>query len=442
MVRRLHAAGIEVMLDVVYNHTAEGDERGPTLSWRGLDNASWYRLPHGHARALRELHRLRQHARHPPPARAADGDGQPALLGRRRCTSTASASTWPRCSGRGDHGFERDGAFFKARAAGPGAARREADRRALGHRPRRLPGGPAFRAAGWSGTTASATPRAPSGWAATARAANSRCGWPARRDLFQPRRRSPAESVNYVVSHDGFTLADLVSYDLRHNEANGEGNRDGHGHNLSWNCGLEGPTDDPEVQRPARAPAARAAGHAAAGAGHADAGRRRRTRPQPGRQQQPLLPGQPDHLDRLGARRPVADRLHRPRAGAAPALLPLGPRWYTGLPDRRGRHDLAWLRRTGEAMTPEHWNNRMSRILGAWIGAPGRGGAPLLLLVNARDDGRRFRAAAGRLGGRARHHRSPTAAAPGAAARRAARPSRCARAAWCCCATPHRHRHA
>ena len=65
--------------------------------------------------------------------------------------------------------------------------------------------------------------------------------------------------------------------------------------------------------------------------------------------------------------------------------MPLDARWYTGLPDARGRHDLAWLRRTGEPMTPEHWNNRMSRILGAWIGAPGRGRAPLLLLINGRD---------------------------------------------------------
>jgi glycogen operon protein len=66
-------------------------------------------------------------------------------------------------------------------------------------------------------------------------------------------------------------------------------------------------------------------------------------------------------------------------------LLPMAARWYTGLPDAKGRHDLAWLRRTGETMAPEHWNNRMSRILGAWIGSPGRGGRPLLLLLNGRD---------------------------------------------------------
>ena len=72
-------------------------------------------------------------------------------------------------------------------------------------------------------------------------------------------------------------------------------------------------------------------------------------------------------------------------------LLPLAGRWYTGLQDARGLHDLAWLRRTGEPMTPEHWDNRMSRILGAWIGAPGGGGAPLLLLVNGRDMNAGFR---------------------------------------------------
>ena len=76
-------------------------------------------------------------------------------------------------------------------------------------------------------------------------------------------------------------------------------------------------------------------------------------------------------------------------------LLPMAPRWYTGLPDAKGRTDLAWLRRTGEPMTPEHWNNRMSRILGAWIGAPGRGGAPLLLLINGRDTDASFRLPSG-----------------------------------------------
>jgi glycogen operon protein len=76
-------------------------------------------------------------------------------------------------------------------------------------------------------------------------------------------------------------------------------------------------------------------------------------------------------------------------------LLPLGLRWYTGLEDAQGLHDLAWLRRTGEPMTPEHWNNRMSRILGAFIGSPGRCETPLLLMVNGRDMDASFRLPAG-----------------------------------------------
>jgi glycogen operon protein len=76
--------------------------------------------------------------------------------------------------------------------------------------------------------------------------------------------------------------------------------------------------------------------------------------------------------------------------------MPLAPRWYTGLPDSRGRHDLAWLRRTGEPLTPEDWNNRMSRVLGAWIGAPGRSREPLLLMFNGRDTDAGFHLPPGR----------------------------------------------
>ena len=101
-VRRLHAAGIEVILDVVYNHTAEGNELGPTLSFRGLDNASYYRLRGRRSAPLRQRHRHRQHAQPLPSARPADGDGFAALLGRRRSISTASASISASTLGRED----------------------------------------------------------------------------------------------------------------------------------------------------------------------------------------------------------------------------------------------------------------------------------------------------------------------------------------------------
>ena len=112
--------------------------------------------------------------------------------------------------------------------------------------------------------------------------------------------RTPSASINFVTAHDGFTLTDLVSYDDKHNEANGEDNRDGTDDNRSWNCGVEGPTDDRGRHRAAPPPAPQPAGHAAAVPGRADAARRRRARPHPARQQQRLLPGQRDLLVRLG----------------------------------------------------------------------------------------------------------------------------------------------
>jgi glycogen operon protein len=210
-------------------------------------------------------------------------------------------------------------------------------------------------------------------------------------DLFQARRRSPLESVNYIVSHDGFTLADLVSYDLRHNEANLEGNRDGHGHNLSWNCGWEGPTDDPEVndlrarlKRALLATLLLAQGTPMLAAGD-ELGHS-----QGGNNNPYCQDNAGTWIDWAAADQGLIDFtahvLHLRRT-----MLPLAGRWYTGLPDAHGLHDLAWLRRSGGPMTPEHWDNRLSRILAAWIGVPGKGGAPLLLLVNARDRDTNFR---------------------------------------------------
>jgi glycogen operon protein len=389
MVRRLHAAGIEVLLDVVYNHTPEGDERGPTLAWRGLDNASCYRLVEpakqhfenwtgcGNTvdiRHPRMLQMVMDSLRHWVQHYGIDGfrfDLAPVL-------------------GRGDHGFDRNGPFFKAVLQDP------------------VLQGVRWIAEPWDiGPSGYQLGQFPRGWQEwndrfrdTARAfwlgGDCTRGEFALRlagssDLYQPRQRSPLESINYIVSHDGFTLADLVSYDLRHNEANGENNRDGHGHNLSWNCGWEGPTTDPEVlarrarlQRALLASLLLSQGTPMLAAGD-ELGHSQQGNNNPYCQDNELtwidwaaadtaLLAYTQHLVALRRR-----------------LLPLAPRWYTGLPDARGLQDLSWLRRTGEAMAPEDWNNRMSRILGAWIGAPGRGGAPLLLLINGRDMDASFR---------------------------------------------------
>jgi glycogen debranching enzyme len=384
MVRRLHKAGIEVILDVVYNHTAESDERGPTIAWRGLDNLGWYRLPPhrrsgydnltgtGNALDLRHprvLQMVMDSLRYWVREMHVDGfrfDLAPVL-------------------GRGHAGFERDGPFFKALTQdpllagvkliaepwdiGPGGYQ-------LGNFPRGwLEWNDRFRdttRAFWLGGDCTR------GEFALRLAGSS--------DLFQPRRRAPGESVNYVVSHDGFTLADLVSYDLRHNEANLEGNRDGHGHNLSWNCGWEGPTDDPEVlavrgrlQRALLATVLLAQGTPMLAAGD-ELGHGQRGNNNPYCQDDETT-----WIDWASADEPLIGFTARVIA-LRRRWLPLAERWYSGLPDVHGRHDLTWLRRTGEPLTADEWNNRTSRILGALIGAPGRTTEPLLLLVNARDE--------------------------------------------------------
>ncbi len=387
MVRRLHAAGIEVLLDVVYNHTPEADERGATLSWRGLDNLSWYRLPEAHReryenwsgcgntldiRHPRVLQMVMDSLRYWVQEFHVDGfrfDLAP-VLGRGKLGN--------------DAGFDVQSAFFKATLQDPvlqgiKLIAEPWDLGPGGYQVGQFPGGwlewnDRFRdtaRAFWLGSDSTR------GEMALRMAGSS--------DLFQARRRSPLESVNYVVSHDGFTLADLVSYDLRHNQANGENNRDGHGHNLSWNCGWEGPTADPLVsarrrrlQRALLATLLLAQGTPMLAAGdelgHSQGGNNN--------------PYCQDNAITWIAWARADDKLIDFTAHVLALrrrLLPLGVRWYTGLPDARGRLDLAWLRRTGETMNPEHWNNRMSRILAAWIGVPGRGRAALLLMVNARE---------------------------------------------------------
>jgi len=389
MVRRLHAAGIEVLLDVVYNHTAEGDERGPTVAWRGLDNASWYRLADdrrdrydnvtGTGNTLdvsqpRVLQMVMDSLRYWVQEMHVDGfrfDLAPVL-------------------GRNHAGFDPGAPFFQALAQDPVLAGTKliAEPWDIGPGGYQLGGFPR----GWLEWNDRFRDTARAFWLGgdctrgefALRLAGSS-------DIFQARRRRPAESVNYVVSHDGFTLADLVSYDLRHNEANLEGNRDGHGHNLSWNCGWEGPTGDPEVglrrarlKRALLATALLSQGTPMLAAGdeigHSQGGN---NNPYCQDNETTWIDWAHADADLLAFTAHVISLRRR--------LLPLGQSWYTGLADARGRHDLTWLRRTGEPLTADEWNNRMSRILGALIGAAGGTTAMLLLLVNGRDVDAGFR---------------------------------------------------
>ena len=246
MVRTLHAAGIEVILDVVYNHTCEGNQMGPTLS---LARHRQRQLLPPHRRGqtlLHGFHRLRQHAEHDPPARAAAHHGQPALLGdgnaRRRVPL-------------------RPGQHARARAARGGPARRvlrhhppgpdplagQADRRAVGRRARRVPG---RQFPGAVDRVERQVPRQRPQILERRRrhrSASSRRGWPAAATCTRTTAASRTRASTSSPCHDGFSLQDLVSYDHKHNEANGEDNRDGADDNHSWNCGAEGPTDDPTI---------------------------------------------------------------------------------------------------------------------------------------------------------------------------------------------------
>jgi len=247
MVKALHRAGIEVILDVVFNHTAEGNESGPTLSFRGIDNPTYYILEAGGSRyanytgcgntvnanhpvvrrlivdSLRywveEMHvdgfrfdlasiLSRDSSGHPLPNPPVlwDIESDPALAGTKLLAEAWDAAglyqvgsfvgdAWKEWNGR----FRDDVRdFFRCE---PGSLRRVADRMVGSH------------------------------------------------EIYGHKEREAEQSVNFVTCHDGFTLNDLVSYNHKHNDANGEDNRDGGNDNRSWNCGVEGPTDDPTVEK-------------------------------------------------------------------------------------------------------------------------------------------------------------------------------------------------
>jgi len=245
MVKHLHEAGIEVVLDVVYNHTAEGNHLGPTFSFKGIDNASYYRLNSsdnrwyddvtgtGNTLDLRHprvLQMVMDSLRYWVDEMHVDGfrfDLAPALA-------------------REDHGYTRNAAFFKAIQQDPILSRVKliAEPWDVGPGGYQLGNFPP----GWSEWNDKYRDTVRRFWRGdqgvlpelASRLAGSS-------DLFAHNGRRPRSSINFVTAHDGFTLTDLVSYNDKHNEANHEDNRDGNSDNASWNCGVEGATDDPAV---------------------------------------------------------------------------------------------------------------------------------------------------------------------------------------------------
>ncbi len=301
MVRALHAAGIEVILDVVYNHTAEGNHLGPTLSLRGIDNAAYYRLVADQPRYYldftgcgntlnmlnpRVLQLIMDSLRYWVLEMHVDGFR----------FDLASALA------RELYDVDRLSAFFDIIHQDPVLSQVKliAEPWDVGPGGYQVGNFPVLWTE-WNGNYRDTVRRFWRGDGGQVSELATRLAGSS--DLYEQSGRRPHASINFVTAHDGFTLRDLVSYNEKHNEANGESNRDGDNDNNSWNCGVEGPTDDPGDPRAARAPEAQLPRHAAPLAGRADAVRRRRDRPHPGRQQQRLLPGQRDQLARLGARR-------------------------------------------------------------------------------------------------------------------------------------------
>ncbi|WP_154794303.1 glycogen debranching protein GlgX [Occultella kanbiaonis] len=245
LVKAMHAAGIEVILDVVYNHTAEGNHLGPTLSFRGIDNASYYRLVDddkrhyfdttgtGNSLLMRSPHVLQMimdSLRYWITDMHVDGF---------RFDLAATLA-------RQFHEVDRLSSFFDIIQQDPVISQVKliAEPWDLGSGGYQVGGFPPLWTE-WNGKYRDTVRDFWRGEPATLGEFASRITGSS--DLYEQTGRTPIASINFVTAHDGFTLRDLVSYNDKHNDANGEDGQDGESHNRSWNCGVEGPTDDAEV---------------------------------------------------------------------------------------------------------------------------------------------------------------------------------------------------
>ena len=367
MVKMLHAADIEVVLDVVYNHTAEGSERGPTLCFRGLDNLAYYRTGDDPRHLLdftgcgntldlrnpRVLQLVVDSLRYWVTEMHVDGfrfDLAPALA-------------------RASPAFDVVAPFFAVLRQDPVLS------------PRLLIAEP------WDlGEGGYQLGHFPPGWIEwndqyrdTMRAYwkgdGGLIGDFARRltgshDLFGHNERGPCASVNFVASHDGFTLNDTVSYNERHNEANGEDSRDGHNNNLSWNYGVEGPTDDPQIsavrerqKRNFLATLLLSQGVPMLRAGD-EVGRTQQGNNNAYCQDNAINWHDWAWDDAKWRLLNFAKKVIRLRR-AHPIFRRRD--FFRGVPIGGGRKDVAWLKPDGHEMTHEEWETEHARCLGMWL---------------------------------------------------------------------------
>jgi len=391
MVRALHAAGIEVIIDVVFNHTAEGNEFGPTLSLRGIDNPLYYRLIKQDPRYYENLTGCGNTVNCEHPAvRALIIDCMKYWVeemhvdGFRFDLATVLA--------RDGNGFNEGSPFFKAVRAERSLAYVKLiaepwDVGLGGYQLGRFP-------AGWSEWNDRYRDTVRAYW----KGDGGKIGELAERlagssDLFRHNARKPTASVNFITAHDGFTLRDLVSYNERHNEANLEHNADGTSNNLAWNCGVEGPTDDAAVLRLRRrqmrnllATLILSQGVPMLQAGD-EFGRTQGGNNNAYCQDNEISWVDWDERGRYADLVEFFARLVQLRR-EHPELR--RDTFLKGAPLRSGAKDVTWLHPRGGEMTHTDWLDGALRTLGVWYGRAGSPLGRLLLLLNASHLEQRF----------------------------------------------------
>jgi isoamylase len=390
MTQALHAAGIEVILDVVFNHTAEGNESGPTLGLKGIDNAVYYRLMPD-KRLYENLTGTGNtvNCEH-PEVRSMIIDclrywvEEMHVDGFRFDLATVLA--------RKDDGFNEQSGFFKALRAEPSLAYAKLiaepwDVGLGGYQLGRFP-------AGWCEWNDRYRDSVRAFWRRDA----GRIGEFAERiagssDIFRDNGRKPTASLNFITAHDGFTLNDLVSYNERRNEANGEDGRDGHPHNLSWNCGVEGPTDDPDIlalrerqMRNLLATLFLSQGVPMLQAGD-EFGRTQR-----GNNNAYCQDNGISWVDwNLATSRAHLVDFVRLVAHLRRCHVEFRRETFLkGTASRVEVKDVTWLHARGAEMTQDDWRDRNLRTLGIWYGKRSNWAARLLLLLNASESVQTF----------------------------------------------------
>ncbi|HTV97532.1 MAG TPA: glycogen debranching protein GlgX [Steroidobacteraceae bacterium] len=390
MVKALHQAGIEVILDVVFNHTAEGNETGPVLSFKGIDNAMYYRLM-------------------PDKRHYVNFTGTGNTV---NCEHPAVRSMIIECLrywvedmhvdgfrfdlatvlARDGNGFNEHSAFFSALRAEPSLAYVKLiaepwDVGPGGYQLGRFP-------PGWSEWNDRYRDTVRAFW----RRDGGRIGEFAERfagssDFFRHNGRKPTASLNFITAHDGFTLHDLVSYNERHNEANGEDGRDGHDNNLSWNCGVEGATDDASIlalrarqMRNFLATLFLSQGVPMLQAGDEFA------RTQRGNNNAYCQDNELSWVDwsLLGTNADLVDFVRLIASLRRGHVELRRETFLKGAASRVEVKDVTWLHARGSEMTQDDWRDGNLRTLGVWYGVRSKWAARLLLLLNAADSVQTF----------------------------------------------------